>query len=338
MGFPLRTEIKMKQNKKNSMKSKLYNRIAAALLLITGIMMTGNGCDALIYEDMLDCPQGVYLKFYTKTPCDTDTIYPADISNLNVFVFDENDRFVADYTEENVTLSSGYEMLIPIYPHGKYSFVAWANVDNHYEMKNLQQGTTTKENLLLQLKQSAGMAVDLKGETLYAGTSDYVFLPDPESVLGAFYEHTSIRLTQYVNRIDVIVEGFAVPQDYKVEITMRNGDYAVNGDILLNGDAMQYPPEYSYGDSTLTAKFNTLKLETGYDDWLTLKGKEDEVLYHEDLLGTLLLQNPDVNLSCDHDFVIRFKVKENDDTYVVTEVWVNDWLIHSYDTEIDSDY
>ena len=338
MVFPLRTEIKMKQNKKNSMKSKLYNRIAAALLLITGIMMTGNGCDALIYEDMLDCPQGVYLKFYTKTPCDTDTLYPADISNLNVFVFDENDRFVADYTEENVTLSSGYEMLIPIYPHGKYSFVAWANVDNHYEMKNLQQGTTTKENLLLQLKQSAGMAVDLKGETLYAGTSDYVFLPDPESVLGAFYEHTSIRLTQYVNRIDVIVEGFAVPQDYKVEITMRNGDYAVNGDILLNGDAMQYPPEYSYGDSTLTAKFNTLKLETGYDDWLTLKGKEDEVLYHEDLLGTLLLQNPDVNLSCDHDFVIRFKVKENDDTYVVTEVWVNDWLIHSYDTEIDSDY
>ena len=320
------------------MKRKPYNRIAAALLLITGIMMTGIGCDAIIYEDMLDCPQGVYLKFYTKTPCDTDTIYPADIKNLNIFVFDEIDRFVAEFTEENVTLSSGYEMLIPIYPHGKYSFIAWANVDNHYEMTNLQQGTTTKENLLLQLKQSAGMAVDLKGETLYTGTSDYVFLPDPESVLGAFYEHTSIRLTQYVNRIDVIVEGFAVPQDYQVEITLRNGDYAVNGDILLNGDAMPYPPEYSYGDSTLTAKFNTLKLETGYDDWLTLKGKEDKVLYHEDLLGTLLLQNPDVNLSCDHDFVIKFKVKENNDTYVVTEVWVNDWLIHSYDTEIESDY
>ena len=327
-----------KLKKLNNMKRNLQKRIVAALLLVTGTMLMNGGCDAVIFDEMLDCPQGVYLKFYSKTPCDTDTIYPADISNLNVFVFDENDRFVADYTEENVTLSSGYEMLIPIYPHGKYSFVAWANVDNHYEMKNLQQGTTTKENLLLQLKQSAGMAVDLKGETLYAGTSDYVFLPDPESVLGAFYEHTSIRLTQYVNRIDVIVEGFAVPQDYKVEITMRNGDYAVNGDILLNGDAMQYPPEYSYGDSTLTAKFNTLKLETGYDDWLTLKGKEDEVLYHEDLLGTLLLQNPDVNLSCDHDFVIRFKVKENDDTYVVTEVWVNDWLIHSYDTEIDSDY
>ena len=320
------------------MKRNLQKRIVAALLLVTGTMLMNGGCDAVIFDEMLDCPQGVYLKFYSKTPCDTDTIYPADISNLNVFVFGENDRFVAQYTEENVSLSSNYEMLIPIYPHGKYSFVAWANVDNHYEMANLQQGTSTKEDLLLQLKQSAGMAVDLKGTTLYAGTSDHVFLPDPESVLGAFYEHTSIRLTQYVNRIDVIVEGFAVPQDYQVEIAMRNGDYAVNGDILLNGDVMQYPPEYSYGDSTLTAKFNTLKLETGNDDWLTLKWNEEKVLYHEDLLGTLLLQNPDVNLSCDHDFVIRFKVKENDDTYVVTEVWVNDWLIHSYDTVIDSDY
>ena len=327
-----------KLKKLNNMKRNLQKRIVAALLLVTGTMLMNGGCDAVIFDEMLDCPQGVYLKFYSKTPCDTDTIYPADISNLNVFVFGENDRFVAQYTEENVSLSSNYEMLIPIYPHGKYSFVAWANVDNHYEMANLQQGTSTKEDLLLQLKQSAGMAVDLKGATLYAGTSDHVFLPDPESVLGAFYEHTSIRLTQYVNRIDVIVEGFAVPQDYQVEIAMRNGDYAVNGDILLNGDVMQYPPEYSYGDSTLTAKFNTLKLETGNDDWLTLKWNEEKVLYHEDLLGTLLLQNPDVNLSCDHDFVIKFRVKEHNDTYVVTEVWVNDWLIHSYDTVIDSDY
>lgn len=320
------------------MKRNLYNRIAAALLLINGIMMTGSGCDALIYEDMLDCPQGVYLRFYTKTPCNTDTIYPVDIKNLNVFVFDENEKFVAEYTEDNVTLSSNYEMLIPIYPHGQYSFVAWAGIDSHYTRQNLQQKVTTKEDLLLQLKQSAGLAENLKGESLYTGTSNNVFLPDPESVLGAYYEHTSIRLAQYVSRIEVIVEGMQYPEDFKVEINMRNGDYSINGDILRNADAMQYPPEYSYGDSILTAKFTTLKLETGHDGWLTIKWKENKVLYHEDLLGTLLLQNPDVNLSCDHDFVIRFKVKENNDTYVVTEVWVNDWLIHTYNTDIESDY
>jgi len=320
------------------MKRNLRSRIVATLLFITGTFFLGGGCDSVIYDDMLDCPQGVYLKFYTMTPCDADSLYPADIKNLNVFVFDENDRFVAEYTEENVTLSSDYEMLIPIYPHGQYSFVAWAGIDSHYALQNLQQGVTTKDDLLLQLKQASGGAENLKGTALYAGTSETVFLPDPESVLGAYYEHTAIRLTQYTNQIEVIVEGMQHPEDFSVEITLRNGDYAVKGNILLNGQALQYPPEYSYGDTTLTAKFTVLKLETGYDDWITLKGKENEVLYKEDMLGTLLLQNPDVNLSCDHHFVIRFKVKENNDTYIVTEIWVNDWLIHSYDTEVETDY
>ncbi len=320
------------------MKRNLRSRIVAILLFITGTFFLGGGCDSVIYDDMLDCPQGVYLRFYTKTPCDADTLYPADIRTLNVFVFDEEDRFVAAYTEENVTLSGSYEMLIPIYPHGKYSFIAWAGIDSHYGLQNLQQRVTKKEDLLLQLKQTAGVAENLKGTALYTGSSENVFLPDPESVLGAYYEHTAIRLTQYTNQIEVIVEGMQQPEDFSVEISMRNGDYAVNGNILLNGLPMRYPPEYSYGDTLLSARFTTLKLETGYDDWITLKGKENEVLYKEDMLGTLLLQNPDVNLSCDHDFVIRFKVKENNDTYVVTEVWVNDWLIHSYDTEVETDY
>ena len=320
------------------MKRNLRSRIVAILLFITGTFFLGGGCDSVIYDDMLDCPQGVYLRFYTKTPCDADTLYPADIRTLNVFVFDEEDRFVAAYTEENVTLSGSYEMLIPIYPHGKYSFIAWAGIDSHYGLQNLQQRVTKKEDLLLQLKQTAGVAENLKGTALYTGSSENVFLPDPESVLGAYYEHTAIRLTQNTNQIEVIVEGMQQPEDFSVEISMRNGDYAVNGNILLNGLPMRYPPEYSYGDTLLSARFTTLKLETGYDDWITLKGKENEVLYKEDMLGTLLLQNPDVNLSCDHDFVIRFKVKENNDTYVVTEVWVNDWLIHSYDTEVETDY
>ncbi len=125
-----------------------------------------------------------------------------------------------------------------------------------------------------------------------------------------------------------------------VDIKIRNGHYSVNGEVILNSDVMNYPAEYTYIDSTLTAKFNTLKLETGHDDRLTIKGVGEaggEVLYNEDLLGTLLLQNPNVNLRCDHDFIIRFKVKEHIDTYVVTEVWVNDWLIHSYQTGVDAD-
>ena len=313
-------------------------KIIGILLIVSGTFMLG-GCEAVIFEDMLDCPQGVYIKFYSKTPCDADSLYPADIKNLHVYVFDANDKYVNVYTADDVTLSKDYEFLVPIYPHGKYSFVAWSGIDSHYTLQNLQAGVTTKDALLLQLKRTAEQAENIKGTTLYAGTSPYVFLPDPEVVQAAFYEHTAIQMTEYSNRVEVIVEGFEQPQDYVVDIAMRNGDYAVKGNMLLQGDMLHYPPEYSYADKTLSAKFTLLKLETGYDDWLTIKTNDGEtIFYQQDFLGTLLLQNPDVNLSCDHDFVIRFKVKENNETYVVTEVWVNDWLIHSYDTEIDSDY
>ena len=313
-------------------------KIIGILLIVSGTFMLGS-CDAVIFEDMLDCPQGVYIKFYSKTPCDADSLYPADIKNLHVYVFDANDKYVNVYTADNVILSKDYEFLVPIYPHGKYSFVAWSGIDSHYTLQNLQAGVTTKDALLLQLKRTAEQTENIKGTTLYAGASPYVFLPDPEEVQAAFYERTAILMTEYTNRVEVIVEGFEQPQDYVVDIAMRNGDYAVKGNMLLQGDMLHYPPEYSYADKTLSAKFTLLKLETGYDDWLTIKTNDGEtIFYQQDFLGTLLLQNPDVNLSCNHDFVIRFKVKENNETYVVTEVWVNDWLIHSYDTEIDSDY
>lgn len=313
-------------------------KIIGILLIVSGAFMLG-GCEAVIFEDMVDCPQGVYIKFYSKTPCDADSLYPADIKNLHVYVFDANDKYVNVYTADDVTLSKDYEFLVPIYPHGKYSFVAWSGIDSHYTLQNLQAGVTTKDALLLQLKRTAEQAENIKGTTLYAGTSPYVFLPDPEVVQAAFYEHTAILMTEYSNRVEVIVEGFEQPQDYVVDIAMRNGDYAVKGNMLLQGDMLHYPPEYSYADKTLSAKFTLLKLETGYDDWLTIKTNDGEtIFYQQDFLGTLLLQNPDVNLSCNHDFVIRFKVKENNETYVVTEVWVNDWLIHTYDTEIDTDY
>ncbi|ULB33668.1 MULTISPECIES: FimB/Mfa2 family fimbrial subunit [Proteiniphilum] len=322
------------------MKKNLHIRIVAAMLFLTGII-AGSGCDALIYEDMLNCPQGVYLKFYTKTPCDADTLYPADISNITVYVFDAGDKFYMEWPAENVNLSKSYELLIPFASPGKYSFVAWANNNSNgsFEQKNLKKGITTKGDLLLHLKQTSGYAAGLKNQKLYEGNSNYVFLPDPESIGGPYYDHTSINMWEYTNRIEVIVEGFRNPEDFMVDIKIRNGHYSVNGEVILNSDVMNYPAEYTYIDSTLTAKFNTLKLETGHDDRLTIKGvgEAGEVLYNEDLLGTLLLQNPNVNLRCDHDFIIRFKVKEHIDTYVVTEVWVNDWLIHSYQTGVDAD-
>jgi|CZCA01.1.fsa_nt_gi hypothetical protein len=314
----------------------LQSKIAAILLFVLG-MITYEGCDSLIYEDMSDCPQGVYVKFYSKTPCDVDSLYPVDIKDLRIYVFDANDVFVTEYAVTNVTLSKNYEYYIPITPHGLYSFVAWSGINERYTMKPLQPGKTTKDEALLQLKRSAEIAENLEGTKLYMGTSPSVLLPDPQEY-GSYYAHTAVNMLELTNRVQVIVEGFAHPEDYTVYLSIRNGDYTVKGNIILGGNLKYFPSEISYEDNLLTANFTTLKLETGFDDWLYLQTKSGEtVFYREDFLGTILMQNPEINLNCDHDFVIRFKVKEDEGTYVVVGVWVNDWQIHTYPTGVDTD-
>lgn len=313
----------------------LRGKIIGILLIVSGTFMLGGGCDSVIYEDMLECPQGVYLKFYSKSPCDADSLYPAGIKNLQIYLFDANDKYVNMYTADNVTLSKSYEFLVPIYPHGKYSFVAWSGIDSHYTLQNLQAGVTTKDALLLQLKRTADLAENIKGAALYAGTSPSVSLPDPKEVLGAFYEHTAINMAEYTNRVEVIVEGFSKPEDNEVGVAMRNGDYAVKGNILSGKEMLHYPPEYTYTDNTLSAKFTMLKLETGYDDQLEIKTKDGKTIFYQGGFLTLLVQNPDVNLSCDHDFVIRFKVEEDHGSYYTVGIWVNGWRIHTYNTGVE---
>ncbi|PLB87336.1 hypothetical protein C0T31_00120 [Dysgonamonadaceae bacterium] len=313
----------------------LQSKIAAILLFAFG-MITYESCDSLIYEDMNDCPQGVYVKFYSKTPCDVDSLYPSDIKNLRIYVFDANDVFVKEYAVDNVTLSNNFEFLIPLEGFGMYSFIAWSGIDDRFTVNSLQPGKTIKDEALLQLKCSAEIAENLEGTKLYMGTSPSVLLPDPQEY-GSYYAHTAVNMLEITNRIQVIVEGFAHPEDYTVYFTIHNGNYTVKGNIIEGEHLNYYCSGIICENNLLTANFTTLKLETGFDDWLYLQTKSGEtVFYQEDFLGTILMQNPEINLNCDHDFVIRFKVKEDEGTYVVVGVWVNDWQIHTYPTGIDS--
>jgi len=80
-----------------------------------------------------------------------------------------------------------------------------------------------------------------------------------------------------------------------------------------------------------------LKLETGQENTLVIKSKEGETeLFRGSLLGTLLLKNPEVNLACDHDFVIDFTAEDQCDCgeYIILEIRVNNWLVHSYQTNV----
>ncbi|MFC4677192.1 FimB/Mfa2 family fimbrial subunit, partial [Dysgonomonas termitidis] len=98
-----------------------------------------------------------------------------------------------------------------------------------------------------------------------------------------------------------------------------------------------YGSQAAFTGSLLEARLTILKLATGCNTSLVIRNRADNSeLYRGDLLGTLLLKNPEVNLACDHDFTIRFTAKDQCrcGTYMITEIWVNNWLVHSYTTDL----
>ena len=89
-----------------------------------------------------------------------------------------------------------------------------------------------------------------------------------------------------------------------------------------------------------------LALKTGYNNKLhiyyTGNKEEGETVFNGDLIAMILLaaQNGAANLDCDNDFTIKVLIKDycqecwDKDTFFSCAIYVNNWLIHSYQTEL----
>lgn len=323
----------------------LRNKIWITLFALGTIF---GSCDSLIYDDLADCPQGVYVKFYSMTPCESDSTYLGDVSSLTVFAFDENDRLEVTVTQQNVTLSSDYEILIPV-SDGNFTFVAWTGVDDAFTKGTFTPGTTTKKDVMLTLNSTSGVAANLSGTQVWQGESPVVFLPDPKEY-ASFFEHTAVNLQEVTNRIDLIVEfdkttmkGYDL-EELHAEVSSGNGVIRIDGTMPTNQDVLVYPSSTPvYDDNIATWNYNMMDLRTGYDNKLyiyyTGNDEDGETVFNGDLIAMILLaaDNGRVNLDCDNDFTIKVVIKDycvECWTHFSCSIYVNDWLVHSYSTEL----
>jgi hypothetical protein len=323
----------------------LRNKILITLFALGTIFW---GCDALIFDDLADCPQGVYVKFYSMTPCESDSTFIGSVPSLTVFAFDENNKLVTSVTQQNVNLSRDFEVLLPV-SDGNYTFVAWAGVNDKFTVSSFTNGVTTKTDVMLTLKATSGVAADLSGTHVWQGESPVVFLPDPAEY-ASFYEHTAVNLQEVTNRIELIVEFDKAtmkdynPEELHVEVASANGTMRIDGSMPLNEEALVYPfAGPAFDDNVATWNYNLLDLKTGYDNKLNIyytgNKPEGETVFNGDLIAMILLaaQDGKVNLDCDNDFTIKVIIKDycvECWTHFSCSIYVNDWLVHSYSTEL----
>ncbi len=303
-------------------------------ILLAGILISCflPGC---IKEDTGKCGTGgIRVHLYTKTPCLPDTIYPAEIKNVVYTVFDHNNILVTHKTVNNVDLNRDYTEAFEV-GSGLYTVIAWAGLnDENIISEPLQDGITHKDDLMFRVERENKLCKPLDDDFIFYGESPAVYVPantEPETVL----QTTGINMQEITNRVTISIGGLSRNDIYEITIESDNGSMNIDGTISED-EIIEYEARYVSGLNTVRAAFTMLKLETGYHNMLVITDRTQGVeLYRGNLLGTLLLKNPDVNLACDHSFNINFDFEDecNCGTYIIAEIRVNDWVVHSYPKE-----
>lgn len=315
----------------NSLRKIFF--VLASIGLFGGMM---HSCKQQVFDNLESCERGIYVNLYDQTECAETPSYP-QVNRLSFYAFDLQDRLVATVEYgEHPALSESKEFFVPVAEPGSYSVVAWANLTGDlYNMAPVQVGKTTKQELLMSLKEQQEKAIDLTGKRLWVGTTPVVEVGKEAS----FYAHTKANIREITNRINVSVEGLDVPQDYTIAIQSANGAYSLEGQILPAKE-LDYPTTtYVPKDSTLAADFTTLKLQSGRKSSLIVRNlKTNKTIFTEDLVGVILLSpsKDNINLRCLNDYRVKLRVRRcpNDPgTYMVTSLWINNILVHSYDIE-----
>ncbi|MCD7962932.1 MAG: FimB/Mfa2 family fimbrial subunit [Rikenellaceae bacterium] len=284
-------------------------------------------------DSMEECSQGLSISFYSRTKCQAEATYP-EVNDLMVFIFDKNDILVRYSQLNDINTGSGFTHTEDL-ESGLYTVTAWSGLnDYHFFINEVEEGATSKEDLLFSLERNGNQAVSLENINVYFGESNTVYVQEKTS--GSVYDNIAVNILEVTNRITITVEGLPAEDEYEILIESGNGSMNIDGEIAED-ETIIYNPEEILDSEILKSRFTLLKLETGPEYTIIIRNiTEDSELYRGSLLGALILKNPYVNLNCDHDFTINFTAHDQCDcgTYTIAEIWVNNWLVHSYETEM----
>ncbi len=276
------------------------------------------GC---IFDDFLDCPTGIRVRFYSQSPCEGRRSRPA-VSDLNIYVFDGDDRLVAWQQDDAPESNEDYALSVQV-GEGVYTVIAWAGLNSGPdEPETPVNGTTTKADVLFRLREG-GIAADTGGSRLWFGESSSVEVSGTKRPV---FADTEINLMEVTSRVSVRFDG---PGDYEVAVESNHGAITFGGDIVP-GSPVRYTAVSSPSRVESENRFTILRPDGGYEYTLVVSDSRDGAeLFRGDLLETLLLKNPTVDLACDRDFEIVFEVREFG-TYIGLKIYVNGWPVHSY--------
>ncbi|HAC20786.1 MAG TPA: hypothetical protein DCF91_01650 [Porphyromonadaceae bacterium] len=319
--------------------------IKRVLLYIIPMLLVLGGCTR---EDLSECVQGVRLHFTHLLNNQSANLFGAKVSDVSVFVFDSEKKYVETYTSRGVKLSNDYVMDLPL-RSGSYEIIVLGGDLQTYkygEMTDSQQtqfnsilkkGITTIEQFSFLIDvaytDANNIIIENKLSDLFHGSLTNVVVPPGQ------YSDATVDLIQDTKRINVNITGLEyIPFsnltkaiDYSTIIdvltTARNGRYKNDNTI----DPYALPFTYKYHDPILegdTFKMNTvvLRLMAQADESrLRVRDKNNQNVLYDKNMVEQILKNPKYQTQTDLDredtFTFDIKFTANGSVGVTINGW-----------------
>ncbi len=292
-----------------------------------------------IREDTGACPGDGYRLQFRFSLEDTRALQDGELKVANIYVFDRNDRFVAQQEIVHPVIGNVYTADFRLDP-GNYSFAVWINrVDPYAITPNAGEfgiARPSKREIEMGLNLSADRCVRSILPTQFYGS--LVF----ESVLDKGDQLFTIPLVENTNRINLTVLGLAkTPHVYTCTITDDNGNYYFDNTFAPCGE-FQYTATAHFDESdALKSSLTVLRLAESHHPRLAIRNlTTGEMIYPcrpgqtDDLIQMILsayANGPRIDFDKTHlyNIVISF-----DTTNMTVSVMINGWKVTFDQTEL----
>lgn len=310
-----------------------YIQIACCCLLL---------CTSCI-KDGMDDNCNSYIRFVYDYNLEYVDLFHKQATKVNLYVFDEDGRFVTELKDESGSFEPGYLMPLPISMRGqKYTIVAWSGLyDDSYDHTPLTPGVSTLEDLEVAVNNlKANNTVDRELQPLWHGK-----LTEMEPQFNN--DVATVSLVKNTNKFRVVMKRSDSNEpidvdDYSFQIVSPNGRYDHENSLLSNAvtEKVTYTPYYTANDSKTgaIAEMNSLRLVTDKDTRLVIthKGNNNPVLdipLNDYLEALRLDQYSDMPLQeymdrCDnYGIVLFFTGLDDEGNYISVDIQINGWMI-----------
>ena len=238
----------------------LLAKLGAACATLFSVFATYS-CDSIFHDDLSDCPQGVYVRFYEQMPCLKKQTAVGKVQNLHLLAFDKQTGLLANYVaaDHEVMLTPDYEILLPL-RQGDYDVMAWTGNSAELASAKLQRGVTKKSDFFFQLRQQQDGSLvfpDTPEKLRYGfAGSGLQRLPADSAEYAHFYNTSQYPIDEVVSIPDAAKEGSVFRH---AAVNLRQQALRVNVHVIVDGNVKR--SKYPTNPTNFALQLNTAARE-----------------------------------------------------------------------------